>query len=563
MTTSVLVVGAGPTGLVLACDLARRGVAVRLVERSATHATGSRAKGVQPRSLEVFDDLGVVDEVLAAGERRLRFRRLRGAQVLGEHEACPERPPAPGVPYSCMLLVPQWAVERILRERVASLGVRVELGTTLTGFHQDADGVSATLVRDGGVESVRCSYLVGCDGGRSTVRRALGIPFVGETRETEQASIGDVRVDGLARDAWHVWLDPERGVGVMLCPLPGTDAWQFQGAAEPSGSATSDAMTGAGPYPPPTLEMLQRLFDRHAGMPTVRLHDATWLSTYRVNVRMAERFAIGRVFLAGDAAHVHSIAGGLGMNTGIQDAYNLGWKLALVLDGVAAPTLLDSYESERLPIAAWALAVSSERQRAVIAAARAMRGAVDAGLDGDTTQLGLHYRWGVLADSDDDGATAEHVLRPGDRAPDARCRSLDGGEARLFDVFRGPHFTLLGFGTRSEPSLREIAARFGAHVRTCLVLRDGDRHEMRDVPALADSRGEAALCYGASDGCIALVRPDGYVAAIDRDGEPRNVTRWLRRLSVRPRASRTPTSAVAARPPAELPPPSPAGHRAS
>jgi len=533
VTTSVLVVGAGPTGLTLACDLARRGVLVRLVERSATHATGSRAKGVQPRSLEVFDDLGIVDDVLAAGERRPRFRRLRGAQVLGEHEGCPERPPAPGVPYGCMLLVPQWAVERILRERLASLGVRVELGTTLTNFHQDADGVSATLVHDAGTEDLRVSYLVGCDGGRSTVRKTLGIPFVGETRETEQASIGDVRVDGLVRDAWHMWLDPERGVGVMLCPLPGTDAWQFQGAAEPSEPTTSDAASAMGTYAPPTLETLQRLFDQHAGMPTVRLHDATWLSTYRVNVRMAERFRDGRVFLAGDAAHVHSIAGGLGMNGGIQDAYNLGWKLALVLHGAAAPTLLDSYEAERLPIAAWALAVSSERQRVVLAAARAMSGAVDAGLTGDTTQLGLHYRWSALAGAASGGADStitDRVLQPGDRAPDARCRSLGGGEARLFDVFRGPHFTLLGFGARTVAHVSAIAAAHGAHVRACVVLGDGERCEVRPMSALVDARGEAAACYGASEGCFILVRPDGYVAAIDRDGEPRKVRRWLREL---------------------------------
>jgi 2-polyprenyl-6-methoxyphenol hydroxylase-like FAD-dependent oxidoreductase len=534
MTTAVLVVGAGPTGLTLACDLARRGIAVRVIERAATHATGSRAKGVQPRSLEVFDDLGVVDELLAAGERRVRFRRLRGAQVLGEHEGCPERPPVPGAPYGCMLLVPQWAVERILRERLASLGVRVELGTTLTHFEQDADGMRATLACDTDVEYVRTSYLVGCDGGRSTVRKALGIPFVGETRESERASIGDVRVDGLARDAWHMWLDPDRGVGVMLCPLPGTDAWQFQGAAEASAPATSDGVASDDASAPPTLETLQRLFDRHARMPAVRLRDATWLSTYRVNVRMAERFRDRRVFLAGDAAHVHSIAGGLGMNTGIQDAYNLGWKLALVLDGAAACTLLDSYEEERLPIAAWALAVSSERQRAVLAAARAMTGAVDAGLTGDTTQLGLHYRWSRLASGPAhvrDAANAGDVLEPGDRAPDARGRTLDGGEARLFDVFRGPHFTLLGFGARTAAHGRTIADAHGARLRACTVLGEGETDgQSLEASTLVDARGEAARGYGASEGCFVLVRPDGYVAAIDRENEPRNVTRWLRAL---------------------------------
>ena len=530
MTTSVLVGGAGPTGLTLACDLARRGVDVRLVERSAAHAIGSRAKGVQPRSLEVFDDLGIVDEVLAAGERGVRFRRLSGPKVLGEHEGCPERPPTPGVPYDCPLLVPQWAVERILRDRLASLGVRPELGTALTHMEQDADGVCATLECDGRVERARVSYVVGCDGGRSTVRKALAIPFIGETHETERAWIGDVRVDGLARDAWHMWLDAGRGVGVMLCPLPGTDAWQFQGASEPDEPVTAARSAGDGPPSPPTLETLQRSFDRHAGIPGVRLRDATWLSTYRVNVRMAERFRDGRVFLAGDAAHVHSIAGGLGMNTGIQDAYNLAWKLALVLDGTAAPTLLDSYEAERLPIAAWTLAVSSERQRAVIAAARAMSGGVDAGLTGDTTQLGLHYRWSVLAGTQSGDAAPDGGVRPGDRAPDARCRNLDGSEARLFDAFRGPHLTLLGFGARAATQASTIAAATGAHVRGCAVLGAEQRPDARTAPALVDVRGEAAVCYGVSNEGFVLVRPDGYVAAVDREDEPRTVSRWLRAL---------------------------------
>jgi 2-polyprenyl-6-methoxyphenol hydroxylase-like FAD-dependent oxidoreductase len=477
----------------------------------------------------VFDDLGVVDAVLAAGERRMRFRRFRGSQVLGEHDACPERAPTPGIPYECALLVPQWAVERILRERLASLGGHVELGTSLSRFAQDADGVRATLVGADGVEEAHVSYLVGCDGGRSTVRKALGIAFVGETRETEQAAIADVRVDGLERDAWHMWLDPERGVGVMLCPLPGTDAWQFQGAAEPTEASEGVPGRAVQPrtYPPPTLETLQRMFDRYAGISGVRLRDATWLSTYRVNVRMAERFRAGRVFLAGDAAHVHSIAGGLGMNTGIQDAHNLGWKLGLVLAGAATPALLDSYEAERLPIAAWTLSVSSEHQRAVIAAARAMHGGVDAGLTKDTTQLGLHYRWSALAG----GGEANAALRSGDRAPDARCLTRDGAERRLFDLFRGVHATLLGFGARTAPVLAEIGAGPGARVHACAILRPGETLASDTVPTLVDVRSEAADCYGLSDGDLVLVRPDGYVAAIDHDADPRRIAHWLAALT--------------------------------
>ena len=425
----VLVAGAGPTGLVLGCELARRGIPIRIIDREPAFPVGSRAKGVQPRSLELLADLGVADEILSVGRTRVTFRHFRGRDVIRETTLCADDAPTAGVPYPCGVLIPQTFVERALRERLESFGARVELDTELTAIESTDRAVSVTLGRgDGRPEQAEFEYVVGCDGGRSFVRKALGVPFVGETRETERALIGDVHVDGLDPDAWHMWLDIERGVGFALCPLPGTNVWQFQGPQEQDAS---------GALMSPSVEAFQSAFDRYAGIPGVRLHDATWLSTYRVNVRMAERFRSGRVFLAGDAAHVHSIAGGLGMNTGMQDAYNLGWKLAAVLQRYARAELLESYEAERLPIAAWTLNVSSARQDEVIAAARAGRGGIEAGKSGDATQLTLNYRWSVLSR---ETTARSSELRAGDRAPDADCRSVDSGATvRLFDVFRGPH----------------------------------------------------------------------------------------------------------------------------
>lgn len=169
----------------------------------------------------------------------------------------------------------------------------------------------------------------------------------------------------------------------------------------------------------------------------------------------------------------------------------------------------------------------------MLAAARALTGAVDAGLTGDTTQLGLHYRWSVLANAEygeRDATRAGGVLQPSDRAPDARCRTLDGLEARLFDIFRGPHFTLLSFGPHTAPRACAIAATHGVGVRACVVLEARSSDESGAAATLVDARGEAARCYGASSGMFVLVRPDGYVAAIDRGGKPRNVAHWLRAL---------------------------------
>jgi 2-polyprenyl-6-methoxyphenol hydroxylase-like FAD-dependent oxidoreductase len=349
LSTHVLIAGAGPTGLTLACDLARRGVACRIVDKAPAHFAGSRGKGVQPRTLEVLDDLGVVDAAMAAGAAYPLIRAYDGAAVLGDWAMFERRAPAPDVPYPNILLLGQWRTEEILRARLAEHGVRVELATELTGFEQDGGGVTATLVRAGETERVRAGYLVGADGGRSFVRRALGVGFQGEMLEADRALVGDVRADGLDRERWHAW-PKARGGPVALCPLPGTE--RFQILIPIHGDEAPEL----------TVEVVERLFHERTGRSDVRLHDASWLSLYRPSVRMVDRYRAGRVFLAGDAAHVHPAAGGQGLNTGVQDAYNLGWKLGQVLAGAPA-ALLDTYEEERLPVAAAMLGLTSRLHR--------------------------------------------------------------------------------------------------------------------------------------------------------------------------------------------------------
>jgi len=469
--TDVLVVGAGPTGLTLACDLARRGVAVRIIDRAAEFASGSRGKGLSPRSVEVLDDLAVIERTLAGGVTHLPHRKYQGAEVVAEADPEAGRTPTPDIPYPTGLMIPQWRVEGILRERLADFGVGVELGAELRGFVQDADGVTATV----GESQVRVRYLVGCDGGRSTVRRTLGLKMHGETPDVQLMAVGDVEVDGLGRDAWHQWFAGDSAI--MLCPLPGTDVFQVQ--------ASHELDAGGSPLEP-TLERFQQTFDRVAGVPGVRLHDLGWRSTYRVNVRMVDRLQVGRVFLAGDSAHVHPIAGGLGMNTGIQDAYNLGWKLGLVLAGHATSRLLDTYAEERLPIAARLLDITSELLDVVLKAIKERGGGVDAAATTELTQLTLGYPWSRLSRG---AAGRSSGPCPGERAPDALLP--DG--TRLFDLFRGPHFTLLGPG--APPS--------------------GDL-----------VRAYRADPYGT--GALVLVRPDGYVGLVTTD--PAAVGDYLRAL---------------------------------
>jgi 2-polyprenyl-6-methoxyphenol hydroxylase-like FAD-dependent oxidoreductase len=488
----VLVVGAGPTGLTLACELAVRGVRFRIVDRADRFFGGSRADGIQPRTMEVFADLGIIDKVLASGDLGIVMRLYQGDEVVWEGQMSEPAEPTPSVPYPNIWFVPQFRTEEILRERLAELGAHVELSTELTGFTQDADGVTATLTKGGTAETVRSRYLVGADGGRSTVRKRLGIGFPGETDENTTMLFADARVDGIGHDHGRIWQTGDGGVSVM--PLAGTELFVVV-ARPPVGDE-------------PVREYLQRQVTESSGRDDILVREVTWHTTWRANTRLAERFRDGRVFLAGDAGHVHPPTGGQGMNTGIQDGYNLGWKLAATLAG-ARDGLLDSYEPERMAAARAALDLSTallEKHR---------RGDEDAHVRGpDVHGLTLNYRGGPLSRDD---RTDPGAFRAGDRAPDAPATTADGKPIRLFDLLRGPHWTLLAFGVALDD-------RFGnAHT----VVRPG---EPAGEHAVVDVDGHVRTAYGASDGTVVLVRPDGYVGLIADPGGVERVTEYWNAL---------------------------------
>lgn len=491
----VLVVGAGPTGLTLAYDLRRRGVPVRIIDRQTQFTTASRAKaGVQPRTLEVFDDFGIIDKALAAGTTRLPFRRYHLDKMISEVVPYEDNAPRPDAPYRRMLYVRQNDVEQVLRDRLAEVGCAVELSTTLTDFTQTDTSVVATLDGPAGTEKIEVAYLAGCDGGGSTVRKRLGITFQGVTDETQKMYVGDVEVDGLTDDAWYQWYDLERGL-LLLCPLHGSRSWQIQASAP---------VAADGSIPPVSLEALQEAADRVSGM-SLKLSNPTWLSETKKNVRMADSLRSGRVLIAGDAAHVHPVGGALGANTGVQDAYNLGWKLARVVKDGADQSLLDTYQEERLPIAEWTLRTSCASGDLIVQAVIAGTGGAEVGLTEETMQLGLNYRDSSLSwNLPEGGADDRSGIRAGDRAPDSPCP--DG--TRLFEVFRGPHATLVGMGAGCREAVARVDSAGIAGLRTLA---------LPSPPA----------AYGYTEDTLVLVRPDGYVGLVTTADDSAGVLTYL------------------------------------
>ncbi len=491
--TQVLIIGAGPTGLTLAVDLARRGVAHRIVERNTSPNTATRAKTIQPRSLEVLDDLGAVEHVLKHGVPKLpmRFHEPSGA-VVDRPSISVRADDGFRSPYPDPIWIGQFDVEHALRQRLGDLGGHVEFGAEAVALVQDDDAVTVTVRTADGDEDVRARFVVAADGGKSGTRKLVGLPLVGETREEQRWYLGDVTVPGLDRGHMHIW-PSERGM-LGLTPL-GRDLWQFQSPIAPGEEPGT-----------PSLEFYQRLFDERAGKGAVELTSASWLSVYQVNVRMVESYRNGRVLLAGDAAHVHSAAGGQGMNTGIQDAYNLGWKLTSVLDG-ALPTLLDTYDAERVPVARKVLEMSTGKMdRAMEQAGRGAEDGLGAALSaigegGLNSGLGIHYHASPIVFSD--GERPANAPWAGDRAPNVG--GLVGADFRgdLFDLLRGPHWSLIAY-EHTDPVLFDNAKPTHMHVH-----RIGSGHGS----AIADAEGEFERVYRPRPGELILIRTDGYVIA--------------------------------------------------
>ena len=534
----VLVVGAGPVGLLLAGELARRGVAVRIVDKLPTPSPHSRAVGVASRTLEIFEDLGIVEQALAAGLIG-RFSRIyvNGKETLAV--------PQDGfdAPYPFSLHITQPDTERLLAEHLAKHGGTVERGVELVRLSQDADAVRATLRHaDGRDEVVTTRYAVGCDGAHSATRKQVGVPFEG----------GVYPVDLLLADAVLDWPVPHDGVarfygdGPLLVAVTIPEEGRFritaplipaaeEGVAPP---VVDPATIASDSYraPPPRAEIAQLIRER-SGLPA-KVRRLIWTSYFRISLRLAARYRVGRVFLAGDAAHLHPPTGGQGMNTGIQDAYNLGWKLALALQAGAGPALLDSYHAERHPVGEATVRRTHEATTEGMTPAqdleRERRAAVV------NAMLQINYRGSPLVA----GGIAGAAVQPGERAPDADLIDAGTGRpVRLFERFHGTHFTLLRYAaqTGADAAAADMAAltevgqrRLGRQLTAALVLPEEAPRTACRSPALLDTQGTFRRRYGIDGDAVLLVRPDKYLGFTGQPGDRNVLEAYLQQMLHRP-----------------------------
>jgi 2-polyprenyl-6-methoxyphenol hydroxylase-like FAD-dependent oxidoreductase len=510
--TEVLIVGAGPTGLMLANQLARRGLRPLIIDRHPGPAMQTRALGVQARTLEIYAKMGLAEQAIALGKRG------NGAHMWAEGRSMAHVSLSDAgsqqTPYPYILVLGQDDNERIMGEKLRELGVDVQWNTELLALEQHPSHVIAKLKQaNGEIRTVEASWVAGCDGARSAVRTLSGIDFPGAPYE-HVFFVADVAATGnMVPDEVNVYL--WRAGFHLFFPMRGQDHWRIVGIV------------------PPQLRDQPGL-DIAAVMPSLRgeagtslsIKGCSWFSTYRIHHRAAARFRQGRCFLLGDAAHVHSPVGAQGMNTGLQDAYNLAWKLALVTEGRADASLLDSYEAERHPVAqrlldttdrgfrlivsdSWLAGLFRTKILARIAAFATNTRRVQRAAFRTVSQTGIHYRKSPLSVAC--AQLPKDAPQAGDRFPWMHLQLESGGPVQdLFQALDDTRFNLLVFGGAAAQTLPELDGLLRVHA----------------IPITAGNEAEQARAH-VPRSAFYLLRPDGHVALCGETLDAAALRRYL------------------------------------
>jgi 2-polyprenyl-6-methoxyphenol hydroxylase-like FAD-dependent oxidoreductase len=511
-TPEAVVVGAGPVGLVAACELARRGIRVRVIDKLAAPTTESRAIAIHSRSLDMFERMGIVDDLVATGAKSTGMKmysngtELFHVQFGGVDSAFP-----------WSLLTPQTETERVLFERLTSLGVAVERGTELTDLTQDDDGVQLTVRRsDGTSATIATPWVIGADGSHSAVRHLVGARLAGSFKG-ERFILGDCDADSdLDPTSMHTLFAPEGPV--LFMPMRDGRARIMAEIQDPSGTPLNLQ---------PSQDDLQRILDERVCRITIT--KSHWLTCFEVHHGQVPAYRYGRVFLVGDAAHIHSPAGGQGMNTGMQDAFNLVWKLAATIRGGGGQALLDSYQAERYPVAERVITFSSK-----LTTAATLRGGPRVVRNAIMKVLGS-----IPAVGDKLANAVEEIAIKYQGSPAVLDR-----RPRHADVVAGQHLPHI-----ADPALRKRLDRVwsenaGHTVLTVVAAGSpapaaGPAGQVQviiasdDVPVggydevIVDPEGVAAKRYGLRSGGRIVVRPDGYIGAVTALDDPAGVVDYF------------------------------------
>lgn len=510
--TDVIIVGAGPTGLSLACQLIRYGIDFVIIEKNESVTPYSKALGVHARTLEIYEQLGLAQPAISQGTIAGKIRLLEKGEVVGEVDL--SHIGDGQSPYPYMLVLEQSENEQLLYRYLQSHGREVLWQCELNGFTQDANGVTAKVTNNGIAEVIEGKYLVGCDGARSPVRIALDLSFEGSTN-ARTFYVADVEIDWkFKHDALHGSL--ARNAVVAFFPMPkGEKRWRIVGAF-PEEFAKDEGEI--------LYEEIEARIKEEAGVELDITH-VYWFSIYKVHTRHVEKFSSGRCFLAGDSAHIHTPAGGQGMNTGIQDAYNLAWKLALVLRGAAGELLLDTYNEERLPNAK-RLVETTDRMFNVVAGTdwfvNLIRttvfppmakfilsiDAIKKRFFPLISQIGISYRESSLSEHEGDD---DFEVKAGDRLP---YFLVDGHS--VYDKLRAPKFHLLTFSDGQkdyEGETAELTDKYGGLI---------DHHVIplyHRIEEIFDTKKPFRV----------LVRPDNYIAYLSSSASLSLVESYLER----------------------------------
>lgn len=503
MSLPVLIVGAGPTGLNLALRLSQAGARFRIIDKNSGPAQASRALAIQARTLELYDQLGLADAIVANGVRIERAHFLED----GDEKALVSLRDIGSdlTPYAFMLDYPQDEHERFLVAELKKRGVGVEWNTALSSFSQGGQGVDCTLETANGSEQIRVDWLCGCDGARSVVRTGIGVTFDGGTYE-HLYYVADVKIAGERSDDAYIAM----GRDTFALRMPAR-----QGTAERIIGLVPDTATSRGD---PNFDDVRATAEH---LLQVQVRDVNWFSTYRVHHRVAGQFKVGRAFLCGDAGHLHSPAGGQGMNTGIGDAVNLGWKLGEVVTGRASPTILDTYEPERIPFARLLVATTD----------RVFQAVVSGGLPGGIVRhLVVPH---ILPAATRFEAGRNTIFRILSQTRIAyKDSTLSRGKAGRIEA--GERLPWVANSNNYEP-LRSCAWQVHVYGECPAAFDEALRQSALPVHVFPFT--DAAARVGLAEGAAYLVRPDGYVGVAQASPDSAQLISYIDHLGIAGRSS--------------------------